>query len=166
MSIQIKPKSNPNQIHTFFFCSSFFLCLQGQPDLCCSCYLLQYCFSFFIHLHGQPEFGSCIFLQSCSSVSMANLSCLLVTTFSSLSFLSNSFSSPHFNLLRVARCSFSWSSVSHDLFFSSCSFLVILLALSFSRLILTLSFLCSSDSEALFALSFSFLSERFLFRPG
>ena len=30
-----------------------------------------------------------------------------------------------------------------------------------SRLILSLSFLCSSVSEALFALSFSFLSERF-----
>ena len=73
----------------------------------------------------------------------ANLSCLLATTSSSLRFLSNSLSSPHFNLLRVARRCLSWFSV----------FL-------FSRLILSL---CSSVSEALFALSFSFLSERFFF---
>ena len=38
-----------------------------------------------------------------------------------------------------------------------------LLALSFLRLILSLSFLCSSVSEALFALSFSFLSEHCIF---
>ena len=62
-----------------------------------------------------------------SSVSTANLA----TTFFSLSFLSNSLSSHRFNLLRVARRCFSWSSVSDDLFFSSCSFWVILLALSF-----------------------------------
>ena len=93
-----------------------------------------------------------------SSVSMANLSCLLATTFSSLSFLSNSFSSPCFC---VARCCFLWSSVSGDFFYSSCNFLGLLLALSFSRLILSLSFLYISVSEALFALSFSFLSERF-----
>ena len=94
-----------------------------------------------------------------SSVSMANLSSLLVTTFSSLSFLSNLLSSPRFNPLRVSRRCFSWTSVSGDLFFSSCSFLVLLLALSFSRLIISLSLLCSSVSEALFTLSFSFLSE-------
>ena len=94
-----------------------------------------------------------------SSVSTANLSCLLATTLSSLSFLSNSFSSPRFNLLRVARCCFSWSSVSDDLFFSSCRFLVLLLALSYLHLILSLSFLCSSVSETLFALSSSFQSE-------
>ena len=76
--------------------------------------------------------------------------------------ISYNFSSPRFNLLRVARRCFSWSSISDDLFFSSCSFLVLLLALSFSRLILSLSFLCSSVSEALFGLSFSFLSERLL----
>ena len=89
-------------------------------------------------------FSSLVFLFS--SVSMANLSCLLATTFSSLSFLSNSFSSPRFNLLRVVRRCFSWSSVSDDLFFSSCTFLVLLLALSFSRLILSLSFLCFLQS--------------------
>ena len=98
------------------------------------------------------------------SVSTANLSCLLATTFSCLRCLSISFSSPHLNLLRVARRCFSWSSVSDDLLFSSCSFFfVLLLALSFSRPILSLSFLCSSVSEALFALTFSFLIERVLF---
>ena len=94
-----------------------------------------------------------------SSVSMANLSCLLITTCSSLRFLSNSFSSPRFNLWRVARRCFSWSSVCDDLSFPLVVFLVLLLALSFSRLILSLSLLCSSVYEALFALSFSFLSE-------
>ena len=40
--------------------------------------------------------------------------------------------------------------------------LVLLLALSFSHLTLTLSFLCSSVSESLLSLSFSFLSECFV----
>ena len=48
------------------------------------------------------------------------------------------------------------------LFLSTCSFFVLLLALSFSCLIFCLSFLCSLVSEALFALSFSILSERLL----
>ena len=87
-----------------------------------------------------------------SSVSTANLSCLLATTFSSLRS-----TSPRFYLLRVARRCFSYSSVSGDPFFP----LVLLLALFFSRLILSLSFLCSSVSEVLLALNFSFLSERF-----
>ena len=116
------------------FCSSFFLCLQGQSELCGSYHLLQSCFSFFIRLHGQLQpfgsyhllqscfsffvrlhgqtesFGSCIILQSCSSSSLstANLRCLLVTTFSSLLQL---IFSHRFNLLRVARHCFSWSSV-------------------------------------------------------
>ena len=80
-----------------------------------------------------------------SSVSTANLSCLLATTFSSLRFLFNSLLSPRY-ILRVARRCFSWFSI-----------------FSFSCLILSLSFLCSSVSEALFALCFSFLSECFLF---
>ena len=108
--------SNLNQIHSFF-CSSFFLCLQGQPELC-----------------GCTIFSSLAFLST--SVSMANLSCLLATTFSGLALLSssfstanlrcllvttfsslpNSFSSPRFNLLRVARRYFPWSSVSDDFF--------------------------------------------------
>ena len=67
ISIKIKSKINPNYIHSFF-CSSFFLCLPGQPELCGSYHLLQSCFSFFVYIHGQPEpFGSCIILQSCSS---------------------------------------------------------------------------------------------------
>ena len=76
-----------------------------------------------------------------SSVSMANLSSLLVTSFSSLRFLSNSLSSPCF---RVARRCFSWSSVSDDLFFPSsvfCFFLVLFLALSFR--VLSSAFLSS-----------------------
>ena len=77
-------------------------------------------------------------------------------------YISYTFSFPCFNLLRVARRCFSWSYVSDDLLFSSCSFLVLLLSPSFSRLIVSLSFLCSSISEALFALSFSFLSEYLL----
>ena len=85
-----------------------------------------------------------------SSVSTANLSCLLATTFSSLRSTSTSLQS--FESGQVL-----FLVVSGDLFFP----LVVLLALSFSRLILSLSFLCSSVSEALLALSFSFLSERF-----
>ena len=69
---------------------------------------------------------------------------------------------PRFNPLRVARRCFSWSSVSDDLFFSSCTFLGLFFALSFSRHILSLSYICFSVSEALCALSFSFLSERLL----
>ena len=88
-----------------------------------------------------PSFSSVALLSS--FVSKANLSCLLATTFASLSFLSNSLSlplsSPRFNILRVSRRCFLWFSV----------FL-------FSHLILGLSLL-SSVSEALFALSFPFL---------
>ena len=82
------------------------------------------------------------------SVSTANLSCLLATTFSSLRFLFNSLSSPRLNLLRVA------GAVSHGFLFSHFRVL---------SSILSLSFLCSSVSEALFTLSFSFLSEHFFF---
>ena len=75
-------------------------------------HLLQFCFSFFIRLHGQTElFGGCIILQSYSSFFFRfyGQHCD-ATTFSSLSFLSNSFSSQRFNLLSVARHCFSWSS--------------------------------------------------------
>ena len=89
------------------------------------------------------SFSSLVLLSS--SVSMANLSCFPASTFSSLRFLFNSLSTPYFNLLRVSKCCFSWFSI-----------------FSFSRLILSLSFICSSVSEALFALSFSFLSECYL----
>ena len=74
-------------------------------------------------------------------------------------YISYNFSFPRFNLLRVARHCFLWSSVSDDLFFSSCS---VFGSLSFSCLIVSLSFLFSSTSEALFALSFSFLSEHLM----
>ena len=135
---------------------------QGQHELCGSYYLLLSCVSFFaISMANMSSLVAAPFSSLAllfSSILTANLSCLLVTTFSNLSLLSNSFSSPCFNLLRVARHCFSWSS-HDDLFFSSCSFLVLLLALPFLRLILSLSFLCSSVSEALFALSFSFLSD-------
>ena len=90
------------------------------------------------------SFSSLVLLFS--SVSTANLSCLPATTFSNLRFLFNSLSSSRFNLLRVARHCFSWFSI-----------------FTFSHLILSLSFLCSSVSDALFALSFSCLSERFFF---
>ena len=81
-----------------------------------------------------------------SSVSTANPSCLLVTTFSSLRYLSNSFSSPRSNLLRVARCSFLWFSG----FFINASY---------PRPFVPLSLV----AEALLALSFPFISERFFF---
>ena len=76
-----------------------------------------------------------------SSVSTANLSCLLATTFSSLRFLFN------FTSLRE------WTGpISRGFLFSHFRVL---------SSILSLSFLCSSVSEAQFTLSFSFLSERF-----
>ena len=114
-------------------------------------------------------FSSLAFLSS--SISMANLSSLVGPSFSSFAVLSSSLQLIFITLLqslRVARRCFSWSSVSDDLLFSSCSFLVLLLALSYSHLILSLSLLCSS--VALFALSFSFLSDlclffRLLFQP-
>ena len=165
ISVQIESKSNPNLIYSLFP-STFFLYLQGQHELCGSYHLLQFCFlSSSISMANLRHLVTASFssLALFSSVFTVNPSCLLATTFSSFSILSNSFSSPRFNLLRVARCCFSWSSVSDDLFFSSCSYLVLLLALSFSRLILSLSVLCSSVSEALFAWSFSFLID--CFRP-
>ena len=139
LKLQSQSKLNPNQIQSIF-CSPYFLCLQCQSDLSDS-------------LPSSP-----VLVIFSSSVSTANLRFLLVTTFSSLSFLSNSFSSPRFNFLRVNRRCFSWSSVSDDLFCSSCNFLGYPSCSIFSRPILSLSFLCSSVSEALFALSFPFLS--------
>ena len=136
----------------FQSCSSFFLCLQGQPELCGSYHLLQSCFSFFVDSMDKLSrsvatiFSSLAFPSS--SVSMANLSRLVAV--SSLSFLSNSFFITSFQ-------SFESGLV---------LFLVVfrfLLALSFSRLIFSLSFPTSSVSDALLALSFSFLSERCFF---
>ena len=76
------------------------------------------------------------------SVSMANLSCLLATTFSSLRFLFN------FTSLQSFESGQRGFLFSHFRVLSS---------------ILSLSFLCSSVSEALFTLSFSFLSECLFF---
>ena len=110
--IQFQSKLDPTH-----FCSSSFLCLQGQSELCGSYHLLQSCFSFFVRLYGQLEpfgsyhllqscfsffvrlhgqtepFGSCIILQSCSSFFFCFHGqpevFVIVITFSSLSFLSN-----------------------------------------------------------------------------
>ena len=82
-----------------------------------------------------------LFFYLLLSVATANLSCLLETTFSSLRFLFN------FTSLQ------SFESGQRGFLFS------------FSGVILNPQpfFLCSSVSEALFTLSFSFLSERFFF---
>ena len=77
-----------------------------------------------------------------SSSVCLNLSCLLATTFSSLRFLFN------FTSLQSFESGQRVFLFSHFRVLSS---------------ILSLSFLCSSVSEALVTLSFSFLSERFFF---
>ena len=77
-----------------------------------------------------------------SSVSTTNLSCLLATIFSNLRFLFN------FTSLQ------SFESGQRGFLFSHFPVL---------SSILSLSFLCSSVSEALFTPNFSFLSERFFF---
>ena len=78
-----------------------------------------------------------------SSVSTTNLRCLLVTTFSSLSFLSNLFSSPRFNHLRMAKRCFSWF-----LFLKIFSFSLVVFWLSFLlylfRVVLSSAFLYSA----------------------
>ena len=62
-------KRNSYKIKSISLCSSFFLCLQGQPELCGIYHLLQSCFSFIVGLHGQPEqFGRSIILQFCCSI--------------------------------------------------------------------------------------------------
>ena len=115
--IQSKSKSNPNQIQSIFS-SSFFLCLQGQPELCGS-YILAFLSSSISMVNlirlVAASFSSLALLSS--SVSTANLRCLLATTFASLSFLSNSISSTCFILLRVPRPHFSWFSVSETFSF-------------------------------------------------
>ena len=87
------------------------------------------------------SFSSLVLLSS--SVSVANLSCLLATTFSNLRFLFN-FTS--LQSLESGKALFLWLSI-----------------FSFSHLILNPQPFFSSISEALFALSFSFLSEHFFF---
>ena len=126
-----------------FFTFSFSRLILSLSFLCSSVFeALALSFSFLSErFFLAASFSSHILLSS--SVSMANLTRLPATTFSSLRFLFNALSSPCFNLLRVAKRCLSWFSI-----------------FSFSRLILSLSFICSSVSEAL-ALSFSILSERF-----
>ena len=152
---EFKKMQFQSKFYPIHFCSSFFFCLQGQSELCGSYHLLQSCFSFSVHLHGQLErlvatiFFSLAFLSSfvymaklsrlvaaslsslallSSSVSTANLSCLLVTISPVFVFSPTTL---RFNLLRVARHCFSWSSVSDDHFFSSCNFWLSLLTYLF-----------------------------------
>ena len=150
---QSQSKLNPNQIqiHSIpFFCTSFILCFPSQPELCGSYHLHSLAFLFSsvsmtnLSRLVAASFSSLALLSS--SVSIDNPNCLLARTFSSLRLLSNSLSSSRFYLLRVGKRCYSWFSV----------FL-------FSHLILSISFLCSSITEALFALSFSFLSDCFFF---
>ena len=147
ISIQVKSKSNTNPIH-FFALSSF----DSRANLSC---VVATIFTNLAFLSSSVSMTNLSRLVAASfsglallssSVYMANLSCFLATTFSSLRLLSNSLSSLRFHLLRVGRRCYSWFSV-----------------ILFSRLILSISLLCSSITEALFALSFSFLSEHFFF---
>ena len=78
------------KLNPFLYALFFFLCLQGQPELCGI-----YSMANLSSLEG-PSFSSFAVLSS--SLSMANQSCLLAASFSSPRFLSNSFSSPRFNL--------------------------------------------------------------------
>ena len=96
----------------------------------CSYHLLQSYFSFFVRLHGQTEpFGSCIILQSCSSFFFCLHSQTEVFVYSPVFVFSPT--TIRFNPLRVARHSFSWSSVSDDNFFFSCNFWLSLLTYLF-----------------------------------
>ena len=139
ISIQIKSKWNTNTIHSIFLLSSS----ASKANPSCVIATIFTSLAFLTYSVSMTNLSHWV-LQSCSfssSISMANQSCLLAATFSSLRLLSNSLSSPRFHLLRVGRRCYSWFSV----------FLL-------SGLILSISFLCSSITEALFALSFSFLS--------
>ena len=90
-----------------------------------------------------------------SSVSMDNLSSSVATIFSRLVFV----------FRRLLSClvavSLQGIFITPLQSFENSQALILVVFRSFSRLILSLSFLCSSVYEALFALSFSFLSERF-----
>ena len=92
--------------------------------------------------HSCQLFRKASSLVLSSSVSTANLSCLLATTFSNLRFFFN------FTSLQSFESGQRVFLFSHFRVLSS---------------ILSLSFLCSSVSEALFTLSLSFLSERLFF---
>ena len=94
--------------------------------------------------HSCQLFRKASSLVLSSSVSTANLSCLLAATFSSLRFLFNFTSLQSFENGQAL-------------------FLVVFYFFRVLSSIFSLSFLCSSFSEALFTLSFAFLSERFFF---
>ena len=116
--------------------------------MCGRYHLLQSCFSFFLRLHGQPEpLGSYHLLQSCFSF-FVHLHGQPVPFGSCLK--------SYFSLQSIFINSLQSFESGQVLFLMVFCFLF---ALSFSRLILSLSFLCSSVSEALFALSSSFLNE-------
>ena len=105
------------------------------------------CFSFFVHLHGQPEpFGSCIILQSCSSFFF----CLhgQPELFAS-NHLLQSYVSLHLIVVTSLQSFESGQAL----------FLVVFCFLIFC--VLSSAFPLSFISEALFALSFPFLSESF-----
>ena len=84
-------------------CSSFFLCLQGQLSCVVATIFSSLAFrSSSVSMANMSPLVAASFSSRAllsSSISTANLSCLLAT---SLIFLSDSFSSPRFNLLRVA----------------------------------------------------------------
>ena len=157
-------KSNLNQIHSFF---ALLYSSVTRANLSCVVTTIFSSLAFLSSSVSMANLSRLVtasfssFAHLSSSVNTANLSCLLVTTFSSLRFLSNSFSSPRFNLLRVARRCFSWSSVSDTLFFSSYSFFCSptcsIFFASYPQPFFPLFF-------SLFALSFSFLSERCFFQ--
>ena len=140
ISIQIKSKSNPNQIHFFFALLSSSVSWANVSCVVATIFSSRAFLSSSVSMANPSRLVAASFSSLpllSSSVSMADLSCLVATIFSSLSFLSNSFSSPRFNLLRVASRCFSWSSVSDDLFFP----LVLLLAHLFC--VLSTAFLSS-----------------------
>ena len=104
-------KSNRNQIHSFFALFSSSVTRANQSCVVASIFSsLAFLFSS-VPMANQSHLVAASFssfVPLSSSVNTANLSCLLATTFSSLRSLSNSFLLPCFNLLRVARCCFSW----------------------------------------------------------
>ena len=138
-------------IHTYIFCSSQLLLMilsrrMTEADNKSWSIFLSVVDVYVVRTSSLNDKHSCQksfqFVLLSSSVSTANLSCFLVTTFSSLRFLFN------FTSLQSFESGQRGFLFSHFRVLSS---------------ILSLSFLCSSVSEALFALNFSFLSERFFF---
>ena len=124
-------------------CFSFFIHLHGQTEPFGSCIILQFFSSFFFRLHGQPElFASNHLLQSYFSFQLIFI--------------------PHYNLLRWPGTVFGGL-----LFLKTFYFHLVVIWFSFLLYLFHVPSsaffsLCSSVSEALFALNFSFLSEHCL----